>query len=130
MRAGIHGSTRAAGTASSSACLVFSLAYVLAQLAEWAGWLGSAGGPEGTSTPFGLVLLLTPSLLLGPSFLMAMVSLHDTAEPGQIGHAFHDRPLSGLQRVPAEQSVFPPRRRIETHSPGPAATHGGDLKQG
>ncbi len=62
---------------------MFSLAYVLAQLAEWAGWLGSAGGPESPSTPSGLVLLLTPSLLLGPFFLMAMVSLHDAVEPGR-----------------------------------------------
>jgi len=60
---------------------VFSLAYILGQLAEWAGWLGSQGGPESASTPLGLVVLLTPSLLLGPSFLVLMVSVHYLAAP-------------------------------------------------
>src|SRR4029078_4807119 len=51
--------------------------YALAQIAEWLGWLGSAGGPESPSTPLGLAVLLTPSLLLGSAFLMLMVSLHE-----------------------------------------------------
>ena len=55
---------------------VFSLAYDAAQIFEWIGWLGSAGGPESGSTPFGLFVLLTPSLLLGSSFLMLMVAVH------------------------------------------------------
>ena len=58
---------------------VFSLAYVGAQVAEWLGWLGSAGGPESTSTPRGLVPLLAPSLLLGSSFLVLMASVHVSA---------------------------------------------------
>lgn len=65
---------------SAVLCALFSLAYVVGQLFEWAGLLGSAGGPESTSTPFGIAVLLTPSLLLGPSFLVLMVSLHHHAE--------------------------------------------------
>lgn len=60
---------------------LFSLAYVVAQLAEWQGWLGSSGGPESASTPFGLALLLTPSLLLAPSFLALMIAVHQTVSP-------------------------------------------------
>jgi hypothetical protein len=58
---------------------VFSLAYIVAQFAEWFGWLGSGGGPESASTPFGLVILLTPSLLLGSSFVILMISIHHYA---------------------------------------------------
>lgn len=79
----LHRATRAAGIVSASAALFFSLSYVLLQLAEWAGWLGSAGGPESPSTPLGLYLLLTPSLLLGPVFLMAMVCLHESVPPAR-----------------------------------------------
>lgn len=64
------------GRAAALLCTALSLAYVAAQLAEWLGWLGSDGGPESSSTPVGLALLLTPSLLLGPSFLVLMASLH------------------------------------------------------
>jgi hypothetical protein len=38
--------------------------------------LGSGGGPENPSTALGLVVLLTPSLFLGTSFLLLMVSVH------------------------------------------------------
>jgi len=38
---------------------LFSLLYIAVQLAEWAGVLGSAGGPESASTPLGIALLLT-----------------------------------------------------------------------
>ena len=69
-------STVTVGFWSAVLCTVFALAYDLAQVAEWLGWLGSAGGPESASTPFGLAALLTPSLLLGSAFLMLMVSLH------------------------------------------------------
>lgn len=55
--------------------------YVVAQLAEWAGLFGSQGGPESSSTPTGLVILLVPSLLLGPSFLVLVVSIHRFAAP-------------------------------------------------
>lgn len=54
----------------------FSIIYIVGQLAEWFGWLGSAGGPESASTPLGIVVLLIPSLFLGPSFLILMVSIH------------------------------------------------------
>ena len=58
---------------------VFSLVYVVCQLAEWLGWLGSKGGPENPSTLTGLVVLLTPSLFLGSSFLVLVVSIHQLA---------------------------------------------------
>lgn len=67
------------GWYSAILATVCSVAYVVAQLAEWLGLLGSAGGPESASTPLGLVLLLFPSLLLGPSFLVLMVSVHARA---------------------------------------------------
>lgn len=69
-------SVRIAGQAAAGLATFFSVFYIIAQLGEWAGWLGSAGGPESTSTPLGIALLLTPSLLLGASFLALMVSLH------------------------------------------------------
>jgi hypothetical protein len=71
---------RQLGAWSAALCAVLSLAYVLAQLAEWAGWLGSEGGPHSRSTPFGLAVLLTPSLLLGIAFVVLMVSVHYLAE--------------------------------------------------
>ena len=55
---------------------VFSLAYVIGQLAEWSGLMGSGGGPENDSTWYGLVVLLVPSLFLGISFVVMMVSVH------------------------------------------------------
>jgi hypothetical protein len=59
-------SARTVGLWSAVVATVCSVSYVLGQLAEWLGWLGSRGGPESTSTPLGIVLLLTPSLLLEP----------------------------------------------------------------
>ena len=73
--------TKKAGYWSAVLATVFSLTYIVAQLAEWAGLLGSQGGPESASTPFGLALLLTPSLLLGSSFLVLMVSVHYATRP-------------------------------------------------
>jgi hypothetical protein len=75
------------------ACAVTSIAYVLAQLLEWQGVLGSAGGPASASTPFGIALLLTPSLLLGSSFLVLIAALHrlapaDTRVFSQVALAF------------------------------------------
>lgn len=64
---------------SAVLCAVFSVAYVVLQIAEWMGLLGSAGGPESASTPAGIALLLTPSLLLAPSFVALMVGVHATA---------------------------------------------------
>jgi hypothetical protein len=57
----------------------FSLIYVVGQLAEWFGWLGSGGGPENPSTVLGLIVLLVPSLLLAPSFALLMVCVHEYA---------------------------------------------------
>lgn len=74
--------TRAAvrlGFWSAVCATVFSLAYDIAQSAEWFGWLGSHGGPESTSTPIGIAVLLTPSILLGSAFLLLMVSVHHVA---------------------------------------------------
>jgi hypothetical protein len=67
---------RALGLWSAILASVFSLIYVVGQLAEWFGLLGSGGGPENPSTALGLVVLLTPSLLLAPAFLVLMVSVH------------------------------------------------------
>jgi len=77
----ISPSTRTVGFWSAVLATVFSLTYVVAQLAEWLGWLGSRGGAESSSTPLGLVLLLTPSLFLGSSFLVLLVSVHQLAPP-------------------------------------------------
>jgi hypothetical protein len=74
-------SLRVVGFWSAVLATVFSLTYVVGQLAEWAGLMGSGGGAENASTPFGLVVLLTPSLFLGPSFLLLMVSIHRAAPP-------------------------------------------------
>lgn len=73
--------TRAVGFWSAALATAFSLSYIVAQLAEWAGLLGSEGGPSSTSTPLGIFLLLTPSLLLGTSFLLLIVSVHQLASP-------------------------------------------------
>lgn len=74
-------STRVVGFWAAVASTVFSLSYVVGQLAEWGGWLGSAGGPESSSTPLGIFVLLTPSLLLGVAFLVLLVSVHQVAPP-------------------------------------------------
>jgi hypothetical protein len=55
---------------------IFSLTYVIGQIGEWLGMLGSDGGPESASTPLGIVVLLTPSLFLGSSFVVLMVAVH------------------------------------------------------
>jgi hypothetical protein len=68
--------TRSVGLWTAVSSAVFSLAYVIGQLAEWNGLLGSRGGPESVSTPLGIVVLLTPSLLLGVSFLMLLAAMH------------------------------------------------------
>jgi len=68
---------RRVGLWSAALATVFSLFYVVAQLAEWFGWLGSHGGPESTSTILGIFVLLTPSLFLGSAFLVLLVAMHD-----------------------------------------------------
>lgn len=77
----ISPSTKAVGFWSAVFASVFSITYVVGQLAEWLGLLGSQGGPESASTPFGLAVLLTPSLLLGSSFLVLVVSIHQLSSP-------------------------------------------------
>jgi hypothetical protein len=77
----ISPSARRLGFWSAVCATIFSVAYDVAQIAEWLGWLGSAGGPESGSTPLGLALLLTPSFLLGSSFLLLVVCIHDLALP-------------------------------------------------
>jgi len=74
-------STRAVGFWSAVLATIFSLAYIVGQFAEWFGWLGSRGGPERASTVVGLIVLLTPSLFLGSSFLVLIVSVHQLAAP-------------------------------------------------
>jgi hypothetical protein len=77
----ISPSTRAAGFWSATLATVFSIAYIVGQLAEWLGLLGSQGGPESASTAVGLAVLLTPSLLLGSSFLVLVISINQLASP-------------------------------------------------
>lgn len=60
---------------------VFSVMYVIGQLAEWMGLLGSQGGPESASALLGILVLLTPSFFLGSSFLVLIVSIHEHAAP-------------------------------------------------
>ena len=81
MATAIAPSTKTIGFWSAILATVFSVAYIVAQLAEWMGLLGSRGGPESHSTPLGLALLLTPSLFLGSSFLVLVVSIHQLASP-------------------------------------------------
>jgi hypothetical protein len=77
----ISSSTQRVGFLSAVLATAFSLMYVVGQLAEWMGLLGSEGGPESASALVGLVVLLTPSLFLAPSFLLLIVSIHQWAAP-------------------------------------------------
>jgi hypothetical protein len=81
MAAQISPSTKTVGFWSAVLATVFSITYIVGQLAEWLGWLGSHGGPESASTRLGIVVLLTPSLFLGSSFLVLVVSIHQLASP-------------------------------------------------
>lgn len=72
---------------------ISSIAYVVGQIAEWLGFMGSGGGPENDSTWYGLVVLLLPSLFIGLSFVVLMSSVHRQANPdrkiwSQIGLTF------------------------------------------
>jgi len=78
-RTTVSASTRAVGFWSAVLATCFSVMYVVAQIGEWLGLLGSAGGAESSSTAFGLYVLLTPSLLLGSSFLALMAAVHQSA---------------------------------------------------
>jgi len=79
MSSSMSPSTRKLGYWSAVLASVFSIFYIVAQFAEWFGLLGSAGGPESASTTLGLIVLLTPSLFLGSSFLVLMVAVHHYA---------------------------------------------------
>jgi len=79
MYAHISPSLKAVGFWSALFATLFSIIYIVGQLAEWLGLLGSLGGPESASTPFGLAILLTPSLFLGSSFLVLVISIHQIA---------------------------------------------------
>ena len=81
MRAMLEPSVKHLGLWSAVSCSALSLFYIVGQLAEWLGWLGSDGGPESASTPLGIVILLVPSLLLGTAFVVLMVSVHHAAAP-------------------------------------------------
>jgi hypothetical protein len=77
----ISNSTRAVGFWSAVLATVFSLTYIIGQLAEWGGLMGSGGGAENPSTPLGIIVLLTPSLFLGSSFLVLTLSIHELSAP-------------------------------------------------
>jgi hypothetical protein len=79
--ADISPSTKTLGFWSAVLATVFSITYDVGQIAEWLGLLGSGGGPESSSTPLGIVVLLTPSLFLGSAFLVLVVSIHQLASP-------------------------------------------------
>jgi hypothetical protein len=72
-------STRAVGLWAAAVATACSLIYDVGQIAEWLGWMGSGGGAENPSTVLGIVVLLTPSLVLGSSFLVLMAALHRIA---------------------------------------------------
>jgi hypothetical protein len=76
-------SVKTLGFWSAVLSTLFSMAYVVGQIAEWLGLLGSQRGPESTSTPLGLAVLLTPSLFLGSAFLVLVISIHYLASPTQ-----------------------------------------------
>ena len=89
MIADISVSTGRVGFWSAMFATTSAIAYDIAQIAEWLGWLGSQGGAESSSSPLGLVVLLAPSLFLAPAFLVLMVSVYQLAAPDRKiwGHA-------------------------------------------
>jgi hypothetical protein len=81
MMAATSPSTKAVGFWSAVSATAFAVTYVVGQIAEWLGLMGSGGGAENASTALGLVVLLTPSLFLGSSFLLMMVAIHQVSAP-------------------------------------------------
>jgi hypothetical protein len=81
MRHPVPPSVRQVGSWSAILATVCSLTYDIGQIAEWMGLMGSGGGAENASTVLGLVVLLTPSLLLASSFLVLVVGIHELASP-------------------------------------------------
>ena len=76
MKSNLSSSVRKLGYWSSFLASLFSIIYIVGQVAEWLNFFGSGGGPENSSTPLGLIILLTPSLLLAPSFVLMMICIH------------------------------------------------------
>jgi hypothetical protein len=74
-------STRKAGYWAALFATILSLVYIVGQLAEWAGWMGSGGGAENASTLLGIIVLLTPSLFLAPAFVVLIAAVHVAAPP-------------------------------------------------
>jgi hypothetical protein len=81
LHADVPRATTTVGFWSAVIAAACAITYDVGQIAEWLGWLGSAGGPESASTPLGIVVLLTPSLLLGSAFLLTVISAHQMAAP-------------------------------------------------
>jgi hypothetical protein len=77
MIAPVPSPARRVGFWSAALATFFALFYIVGQIAEWLGWLGSNGGPESSSTPLGIAILLTPSLFLGSAFLVMLVAMHE-----------------------------------------------------
>ena len=69
-------STSKLGYWSAFFASLFSIIYIIGQLAEWLNLLGSGGGPENASSALGLIVLLVPSLLLAPSFALMILCAH------------------------------------------------------
>ena len=79
----ISPATQSIGFWSAILATIFSITYDIGQIAEWIGLMGSGGGAENPSTVLGIIILLTPSLFLGSSFLVLMVSIHQLSSPDQ-----------------------------------------------
>lgn len=56
---------------------IFSIAYIVAQIADLLGLLGPTG------SPVSLIYLMTPSIFLAPSFVILMISIHYYAPEDQ-----------------------------------------------
>jgi len=72
MRPGIENVSRL-GFWSAVLSAVFAIAYIVAEIAHLLGLLGPHG------SPLSLILRMVPSLLLAPSFVVLMVSIHHYA---------------------------------------------------
>jgi hypothetical protein len=83
----VEAATRKLGLWAAGAAAAFSLVYTVGQLFEWQGLLGSHGGPNASSTPLGIIILLVPSLLLGPAWVVALAALHEVAPAAGRGYS-------------------------------------------
>jgi hypothetical protein len=75
----LSATTSKVGYWSAVLASLFSIIYIIGQLAEWMNLLGSGGGSENPSTALGLIVLLTPSLFLGSSFAVLMLCVNHYA---------------------------------------------------